>query len=261
MSKLIPLFSGSKGNSYYIGSRGSGILIDAGRSCKQIETAMLERGLDPKRVEAVFVTHEHTDHCTALKVFTSKYRTPVYASLGTLKKLELDDRISPRADSMVIEDKVALSTMSVERFDTMHDAAESCCYRVTMPDGRMITVATDLGVITDTISKAVGESDVAVIESNHDINMLRNGSYPYVLKRRILSDKGHLSNEACSSALAGFIRNNTTRIILGHLSRENNTPELAFQTALCALTMEKMRENIDFTLTVAGETGGQSVIF
>ncbi len=261
MSKIIPLFSGSKGNSYYIESGGGGILIDAGRSCKQLETALYDNSIAPQSIEAVFVTHEHSDHCTALKVFASRYKTLVYATAGTLLMLEKADRLG-NFKAEVITSKICLSCMMVERIDTMHDAAESCCYRVTARDGRSVTVATDLGMMTDEIRRAISQSDVAVIESNHDVNMLKNGRYPYELKRRILSETGHLSNNDCACELADFVRSNTTRFILGHLSKENNTPELAYQTSLCALSMQNMRAGVDFTLDVAPEIcSGECLVF
>ena len=262
MAKIVPLFSGSKGNSYYVGSGSSGILIDAGRSCKQLETALCDNDLDSKKIQAVFITHEHSDHCTALKVFASRYKIPVYASAGTLEMLLKTGRLDKRISTYVIEDSVCVGDMKIIRTDTPHDAAESCCYSVCTSDGRRALIATDIGRMTDKIRSAAAESDAVVIESNHDVNMLKTGLYPYELKRRIMSATGHLSNEACSDELPDFIAQNTNRFILAHLSRENNTPELALQTALCALEMKKMRRNIDFTISVAPEvTNGERLVF
>ena len=136
MARAVPLFSGSKGNSYYIGSASEGVLIDAGRSCKQIENAMLANGLDMGSIGAVFITHEHTDHCSALRVLAKRYGFKVYSSLGTLNALRAGNKLDPNTDADVITDEVVIGNMRVQRIDTPHDAAESCCYRVTAPDGK-----------------------------------------------------------------------------------------------------------------------------
>ena len=262
MAKAAPLFSGSKGNSYYIGSAGEGVLIDAGRNCKQIELAMEANGLSMGSVAAVFVTHEHIDHCAALRVLVKKYKLPVYASQGTLNALINGAKLPPDACVHVIEDSAAVGNMLIKRIDTPHDAAESCCYQVTAPDGKRALIATDMGVMTPQVREAARNSDFAVLESNHDIEMLKTGPYPYVLKRRILSDTGHLSNAACSAELCELVRSGTLRLMLGHLSEQNNTPELALGTAAAELMRAGMRRNSDFTLDAAPvQTNGKSVIF
>lgn len=262
MAKAAPLFSGSKGNSYYIGSAGEGVLIDAGRNCKQIELAMEANGLSMSSVAAVFITHEHIDHCAALRVLVKKYKLPVYASRGTLNALINGAKLPPGASVNLIEDSAAVGNMLIKRINTPHDAAESCCYQVTAPDGKRALIATDMGIMTPQVRDAARHSDFAVLESNHDIDMLKTGPYPYVLKRRILSDKGHLSNAACSAELCELVRGGTLRLMLGHLSEQNNTPELALGTAAAELMRAGMRRNSDFTLDVAPvQTNGKSVIF
>lgn len=262
MAKLVTLFSSSSGNSYYIGSSGQAVLIDAGRSCKQIEQAMMSNNLDMRSVRAIFVTHEHTDHCSGLRVLASRYGINVYASAGTLDALEAGGKLDSRFTSDVIESRVSLGDMLVERINTPHDAAESCGYRVTTPDGKKAIVATDMGVMLPSVREAISCCDLAVVESNHDVNMLLSGPYPYTLKRRILSDKGHLSNTACAQELPEFVRRGVRRLVLGHLSGENNTPDVAYQTALCELTQAGMKLDEDFTLEVAPkETNGKAVIY
>ena len=258
----MPLFSGSKGNSYYIGSATEGVLIDAGRSCRQIELAMESNGLDMRSVGALFITHEHIDHCAAVRVLAKKYDLPVYASAGTLRALEYSSKLPEGCKTFVIEDKADIGNMRIERFDTPHDAAESCCYLVNTADGKRALIATDMGYFTDEIRQAAQTGDFAVIESNHDIDMLKTGPYPYMLKKRILSDKGHLSNEACSLELSELVRSGTLRLMLGHLSEQNNTPGLALRTAIAELSRSGMKRGSDFTLDVAPvETNGMSVIF
>ncbi len=262
MARAVPLFSGSKGNSYYIGTSTEGVLIDAGRSCKQIENAMEANGLKMENVGAVFVTHEHSDHCSALRVLASRYGFKVYASAGTLMELERGNKLNEKIKTEVINDAIAIGNMLVERIDTPHDSAESCCYRVTASDGKSALIATDMGVMLDSVREAAKKSDFVVLESNHDIDMLKTGIYPFYLKQRILSNKGHLSNIACAAELAQLVKSGTLRLMLGHLSEENNTPGLAFSTAITSLENAGMKYKSDFTLDIApSETNIQSVIF
>ncbi|MDO5123925.1 MAG: MBL fold metallo-hydrolase [Eubacteriales bacterium] len=262
MAKFVTLFSGSSGNSYYIGSSGQGVLIDAGRSCKQIESAMLSNNLDMRSVRAIFITHEHTDHCQGLRVLASRYGINVYASEGTMKALEEGGRLDSRFTADIITSKLSVGDMLIERFDTPHDSAESCAFRVTAPDGKRSMVATDMGVMLPSIRNAIAGCDLAVVESNHDVNMLMSGPYPYPLKRRILSEYGHLSNIACAEELPDFVKSGVKRLVLGHLSGENNTPDVAYMTALCSLKEAGMVLDEDFTLEVAPrQTNGKAVIF
>lgn len=262
LARAVPLFSGSKGNSYYIGSLAEGVLIDAGRSCRQIEKAMEANGLSMKSVGAVFVTHEHTDHCSALRVLAKKYGFKVFASGGTLRELERTNKIEAQTSCGIIESEIAVGNMLVQRIDTPHDAAESCCYRVVSSDGKSALIATDMGVMLAEVRAAAQKSDFVVLESNHDIDMLKCGIYPYPLKQRILSSKGHLSNEDCAKELADLVKAGTLRLMLGHLSEQNNTPVLAQRTAMEALLGAGLKSNTDFTLDVAPcETNLKSVIF
>ena len=262
MAKVVPLFSGSKGNSYFVGSGGEGVLIDAGRNCKQLEAAMALNGVGMEQVRAIFITHEHIDHCAAVRVLAKKYGLDVYGSAGTLRVLEMSGKLHPQTRTHVIETELAVGDMLVSRINTPHDAAESCCYRVVCRDGKAALIATDMGVMTDGVRMAAAESDFVVLESNHDIDMLKTGPYPYPLKRRILSDRGHLSNEACAAELAELVRGGTLRLMLGHLSEQNNTPSLALRTAVCELERAGLKYNNDFTLDVApGAATVMSVIF
>ena len=262
LARAVPLFSGSKGNSYYIGTSSEGVLIDAGRSCRQIENAMEANGLKMQSVGAVFITHEHTDHCSALKVLAKKYGFKVFASEGTLRELEKAQRILTSADTAVIENEVAVGNMLIKRIDTPHDAAESCCYRVTASDGKTALVATDMGIMLDGVREGAKQSDFVVLESNHDIEMLKTGIYPFYLKQRILSSKGHLSNAACAEELVQIVKSGTLRLMLGHLSEQNNTPQLALATAIASLEKAGLKFRSDFTLDIApSETRIQSVIF
>ena len=262
MAKIVPLFSSSKGNSYYIQGNGSAILIDAGRNLKQLELAMAENDLSMRDVQAIFVTHEHSDHISALKVLLKRYPIPLYASRGTLEYLARYDKVPPVAQLRVIENIVETGDFRVERVETSHDAAEPCGYFITTPDGRRMSVVTDTGYLTENAKLAISRSHLAVVESNHDLDMLKEGAYPYILKQRILSDNGHLSNSACAEALPDFVGAGLTRIILGHLSEENNTPHLALNESIDSLGRAGMVINTDYTLDVAPVvTNGRSVRF
>lgn len=263
MAKLCPLFSGSSGNSYYIGSGGEGILVDAGRSAKQLEGALRENELDIKSIRAIFVTHEHSDHIQGLRVLASRYQIPVYSSQGTLEALCDMEVLNGKYPAYVAEEKgICVGGMCVVPFRTSHDARESVGYCVHTADGRKAVIATDLGYITPNVRQSVKGADVAVLESNHDVGMLQNGSYPYPLKRRILSKSGHLSNTACAQELSGFVLSGTRRFVLAHLSDENNLPQLAYQTSLCCLTQCGMKEGVDFKLLVASrECTGMAVVY
>ena len=251
MARFSPLFSGSSGNCLYIGTAEDGILVDAGVSARRIERALWAREIDPGSIRAVLVTHEHSDHVRGLRVFCKKYKIPVYATAKTCQALRTAGVIEPETLCLPLDDDQIVAGFRVVPFCTSHDCDGSCGYRIVLPDDRCVGVATDLGVMTQTVRDHLRGCDLKHIESNHDVRMLENGPYPYPLKRRILSDEGHLSNLACARELPQLVRDGTTRISLGHLSRENNLPDLAFATAQSELNACGFRENIDYILQVA----------
>ena len=251
MAKIVPLFSSSKGNSYYIQGNSTAILVDAGRNLKQLEAALALNDLSLRSVRAIFVTHEHTDHISALN-----------ATRGTLDALTASDKVPASARLNVIENFVETADFRVARVQTSHDAAESCGFFIETPDSRRLSIVTDTGYLTEDARMAISRSNLAVVESNHDLNMLKNGPYPYILKKRILSDSGHLSNPACAEALPDFVGAGLTRIILGHLSEENNLPSLAVSEAIRSLTAAGMTVDSDYTIDVAPvETNRKSISF
>jgi phosphoribosyl 1,2-cyclic phosphodiesterase len=179
-----------------------------------------------------------------------------------MKGLIDNNRIDKNASIQVISSSIALDNMLIESFPTNHDTPQPCCYKVTTGDDRTAMVATDLGVMTDTLRKGFLGVDALVLESNHDINMLKNGSYPYYLQQRILSNQGHLSNKSCANELPDIIKNGTMRIMLGHLSQENNRPEIALKESLDYLTNQGFKRDYDYTLDVAPvETNGKVILF
>ena len=261
MSRFCPLFSGSSGNCTYIGCSGGGILIDAGVSAKGITTALEQLELSPASIQAIFITHEHGDHVKGLKVFAGKNHIPVYASSTTLEALERDERYDSRTQVRPMNGAaVELDHMRVSRFSTSHDCAGSSGYVVETADGRKLAVCTDLGFVSEEVRTAITGCDLVLLESNHDVMMLQNGPYPYYLKRRILSDCGPLSNAGCAAELGGLIRAGATRLVLGHISKENNYPELALASARASLTDEGFKEDMDYILRAALPAGGRMMV-
>lgn len=254
MAKFCSLFSSSSGNCTYVGSSHGGILIDVGVSAKRVECALADIGVDPCTIEGIFITHEHSDHVKGIKVFAARHGIKVWASAGTLAGMEEQDALSPKIQTMVIPDSgTEAAGIYIRPFRTPHDSRESTGYSMVTPDGKRIAIATDIGKMTDTVMDAIHGSDLVLLESNHDVGMLQNGPYPFFLKQRILSDHGHLSNENCAKTAVKLAESGTTRFVLGHLSKENNIPSLAFETTRSAMTLAGATEGVDYLLSVAGD--------
>lgn len=252
MAKFCPLFSGSTGNSTYIGSGSDGILIDAGVTAKNLEQSLWRIGVNTENIKNIFITHEHTDHIKGLRVFTKNHPCRVFMTEGTCAALSGTDALQNAKECIIIpKDGVEIGNMCVQSFHTSHDTKEPCGYTVTLTNGRKMAVVTDLGLVTTEVLGAVLGADLVLIESNHDVNMLQCGNYPYMLQRRILGAKGHLSNEACAETCVKLVRQGTTRLVLGHLSKENNLPALAYQTTASALAEIGAKEGIDYLIRVA----------
>ncbi|WP_099204405.1 MBL fold metallo-hydrolase [Scatolibacter rhodanostii] len=258
MARLCPLFSGSSGNSYYLGSKSAGVLIDAGRSAKQIDMMLKACEIDPLAVQGILVTHEHSDHISGVRVLAKKYDIPVFASAGTLRAMEGN---LGETKTYIIEQDLQLADMEICHFSTSHDCAEPIGFRIKTADDRILVFSTDLGFVSQEVEDSLLGADFAVIESNHDEKMLKAGEYPYYLKRRILSDQGHLSNRVCSALLPKLAASGTTRFVLAHLSRDNNSPSVAKNMSLKTLTESGLTENQDFMLTVASPENHRREIF
>ncbi len=260
MAKYCSLFSGSKGNSTYVGTANGGILVDVGVSAKRIREALEAREIDPRTIWGVCITHEHSDHIAGLRVLTKQYGWTVYASEGTLSALLEEGQVSANSDVVPLHTAaVSIGELQVTPFHTPHDARESMGFCVQLPDERKIGIATDMGVMRNEVERLLSQCDLVHIESNHDIGMLRAGTYPLHLQQRILSDRGHLSNVMCAQSVASLAKAGVSRFVLAHLSEQNNTPALAKQTALSALSNEGMQSGRDYLLGAAAPVSSRGV--
>lgn len=220
------LASSSGGNAALLRHGGTAILLDAGISARRIAQALAALGLTPERLNAVLITHEHSDHVSGVATLSKKYAVPIYASRGTAHFLSCAGenlRIFEAGEAFAVGD------FEVRSFRTSHDAADSVDYRLDCPDGSFGAL-TDTGFVTDAAAAALPGVDVLLLEANHDPDMLQSGPYPYHLKRRVLGERGHLSNEAAAEFALCCARGGTGDILLAHLSAENNTPALAEYT-------------------------------
>lgn len=252
--------SGSSGNSYLVFTERTALIIDAGIAYRDIEQGLLGVGLNPEGVSGILITHEHSDHIKSLRTLAKKTESPIYTAQGTL-----DAIIEKYIPSLRREDSVSISEgeiftigdIEVLPFDISHDAAEPLGFSLRS-GGKTITIMTDTGIVTGAALRALREADIIIIESNHEENMLMFGRYPFNLKRRILSENGHLSNisaAACLSDVLGERTNPNPPIIkLAHLSKENNTPDLAFLTIRNTLFEEGYIEGIHYKLGVLKAT-------
>lgn len=241
-----PLFSGSSGNSIILRTENTSLLIDAGKPGIAIRNGLEELMID--RLDGLVITHEHTDHSKAAGIISRKYDIPIYATRGTLEGMKsVIGKIKP-SNLCEIEAgrEFELGDIKINPFNIPHDANEPVGYNFYI-DNLKLTVATDIGCVTDEVYNNIIDSDVLLLESNHDINMLKFGSYPWPLKQRILGDNGHLSNEMAGNLIKSIYNKKLKHVILGHLSRENNFPELAYKTVRNILEIEGI---------VVGKDGG-----
>ena len=246
------LYSGSSGNCLYVGSEKTKILVDAGLSGKRIEAALSEKNINPNEIKGIVVTHEHSDHTKGLGVLSRRYNIPIFANTKTWRAMHsslgkiADENIKVFGSYKAFE----IGDIVVNPFEVPHDAAEPCGYSF-IKDKKKVTIATDIGYVTDEIKNNIKDSDIVLIESNHDVDMLKVGPYPYELKRRVLSNVGHLSNENAGKAIIDVLSSKIKNILLGHLSDTNNYPFLAHETVISVLKMEGISPGKDFTLDVA----------
>ena len=253
--RFVSIASGSSGNCIYVGSDRTNLLVDAGISNKRIEQGLNEIGIKGSELSGILITHEHSDHTRGLGVLARKYGVPVYSTRETLEEIagmkslgeypkELLKPIAPDGDFTV-------GDLTVKPFRVDHDAANPVAYRI-QNDRKSVAVATDMGHYSQYTIDHLQWLDAILLESNHDVRMLETGPYPYYLKRRILGDHGHLSNENAGRLLSCILHDNIKKILLGHLSKENNYEELAYETVRLEITQgDCPYKASDFSISVA----------
>lgn len=248
--KICSLYSGSKGNCLFVGSERAKILIDAGKSARTLVSELSAIGESIEDVDAIFVTHEHTDHVSALVTLSKHYRIPIHATVGCARAL--DRKYNGLYDSLVPHDPAFCETVGdilVSSFRTSHDSACAVGYKFTHDSGFTAGLMTDTGIVTNAAAEALLGVEALVLESNHDIEMLKNGPYPEYLKDRVASRYGHLSNGLSARFAAYLAEHGTKSFLLAHLSEENNLPELALRTVTEALS------DYECTVGVATQNG------
>lgn len=252
MLTFCSLFSGSSGNSIYIASQKTKILIDCGVSGKKIAASLANIGIDASEIDAIVITHEHRDHSHAVGIMSRRYDIPIYANERTWHGMINDiGKVKEENIKYIRTDQeFCIQDICVHPFEIPHDAAEPVGYNFYINQAK-ITLATDIGHVNERLVNCLEGSDMILLESNHDIEMLKCGSYPYYLKQRILGDRGHLSNEMAGELVAHLAQKGTSRFLLGHLSKENNFPQLAYQTVYNALESRKIKVGYDVLLDVA----------
>lgn len=230
---LCSIASGSSGNCIYVGNQNTKLLVDAGISGKRIEHGLYGVDVDPGSLDGILVTHEHIDHVGGLGVMARRYHVPIYGTAETLRQIQCIRSIGKIPEELfrIVEpDKeFVINDVTVNPFSISHDASNPVCYTLTA-DGCKAGIATDLGKYDEYIISKLAGAQLLLLEANHDVNMLQVGSYPYTLKRRILGDRGHLSNDNSGRLICRLLHHGLKHVYLGHLSKENNYPDLAYET-------------------------------
>ena len=250
--KFCPLFSGSSGNATYIATEDCALLIDVGLPASTIEKALRQNGIDPSSIGGILVTHEHSDHIAGLGPFSRRYDVPVYANLPTWDAMNSKVGAVATKNARVFTNgqDFYIGDMGIRPFSTPHDSASSVGYSLFYK-GKQFTYMTDIGCFSASLLEEAKGADLVFLESNHDLDMLKNGKYPAYLKRRILSNRGHLSNKDAGDALIKLCESGVRRVMLGHLSRENNTEDVARDTALAALIGHGIKPFTDISIGIA----------
>ena len=258
--RLCSIASGSSGNCIYIGSDNTHVLVDAGISNKRIEMGLNDLGLNARELDGILITHEHSDHIKGLGVLARKYGTPIYSTKETLEEIQDSKSLGEIPEDLMHPITPDVDFMVGKPFRIDHDAANPVAYRV-QNEKRSVAVATDMGHYSQYIIDHLQGLDAILLEANHDVKMLEAGPYPYYLKRRILGDYGHLSNENSGKLLCRILHDKLQAIVLGHLSKENNLPELAYEAVRMEITMgENPYRAEDFRMMVADRSNVSPVI-
>lgn len=253
--RLCSIASGSSGNCIYLGTETTHVLVDAGISRKRTEDGLNRLDIAGRDIDGILVTHEHSDHINGLGVFCRKYRTPIYATAGTIAAIRECRGLGGIPEELFCEVKAdeafTIKDLTVKPMRVSHDAACPVAYRFAYGKKRA-AVCTDLGTYDEYTVECLKGLDVLLLEANHDVNMLQVGSYPYYLKQRILGKRGHLSNENAGRLLSAVLHDGMKQILLGHLSQENNLPELAYEAVRLEIDLaDNPYRSGDFPIRVA----------
>lgn len=260
MLKFYSLYSGSSGNSLLVETPNSKVLIDAGVSTKKIETALSDLKVDIHDIDAVLVTHEHSDHVKGLGTLAKKFNIPIYANQETWDAMpEIAEKVQLENQNLFKpNEKFDIGDLKILPFSIPHDAANPCGFNLFY-ENQKISIATDLGHMDNQLIKYLEESQFILLEANYDPNILKCSRYPYPLKQRIAGPNGHLSNEMAGKTISYLLKSGLRKVMLGHLSKENNFPELAYQTVIDELCNNNFNEN-HFSLSVANRLAPSSVV-
>ncbi|MGN0306163.1 MAG: MBL fold metallo-hydrolase [Lachnospiraceae bacterium] len=253
--ELCSIASGSSGNCIYVGTQATHLLVDVGISGKRTESGLNSIGLSGRDLDGILITHEHSDHVSGLGVMSRKYHIPIYATAGTIEAIRRSSSLGKIDEELFVpieaDSTFTLKDILVSPMSTSHDAIQPVAYRFRHGKQK-IAIATDLGTYNDYTVECLKGMDLLFLEANHDVNMLQVGPYPYALKQRILGDRGHLSNERSGQLLEKLLHDKLQAVVLGHLSKENNLPQLAYETVRVELAMGKTGYRGDeFPITVA----------
>ena len=254
--KLCSLASGSSGNCIYVGSESEGILIDCGVSGKEILGNLKDIGVCTSTIKGILVTHEHSDHIRSIGILSRKLDVPIYANDKTWSSFA-DGIGKVKAENIKTfrtGEEFEIGSIGIRPFNIPHDAVEPVGYCFYI-NGKKISLATDLGFFSDEVKENIKTSDLVLLESNHDVEMVKVCQYPYFLKRRILGNHGHLSNESAGEAVYELLNTGVTDVLLGHLSKENNFPELAYETVKGVLEKKLVKVGEDIKISVAPRSG------
>ncbi len=259
---IYPLCSSSKGNCTYISNNNSGLLIDAGFGIRNLYKYLNDANFSKDNIKAIFITHEHIDHISGLYSITKNLSIPVFASKGTIKSLLNKNKIYNESilHEITPKEPIHIDNFEISAFPTPHDCAESLGFCI-FNNNRKFSICTDIGYATPTIKEKLIGSDLILLESNYDFNLLQISPYPHLLKKRITSNLGHLSNDDASELIKYLIDNGANNFILGHLSQTNNTPDLALQTIVSYLAQQNLHINKDYLLNVAPIRNNNSIIY
>ena len=243
MLNFCSLYSGSSGNSLLVETENTKLLIDAGVSCKKIETALNNINIDLHTIDGILVTHEHIDHVQSLGTLSRKFDLPVFVNQETLDSMpkQKDKIIEKNIKKFKITDKFSIGDLDIKPFSIPHDAANPCGFNI-FKDDKKISIATDIGHMTNDILKNLEESLFILLEANYDPEVLKCSAYPFNLKTRIAGPKGHLSNEIAGKTICHLLKSGLKNAMLGHLSKESNFPELAYKTVVEELMLNSYNE-------------------